>query len=227
MAEKTKKSKASATRNGSAATGGEGDPVIIKKYANRRLYDTRSSRYVTLEDLAEMVRDGDDFMVLDAKTGEDLTRPVLTQIIFEAEAKGANMLPTGFLRHVIKFYGDSLQSLLPDYLEHTMAAFSGNQTKLREQLTPVGSMFGLQQWEDIGRRNMELFERAAEIFSPFGAGLGAGDSQQPPAAGDRASDQGDEGAPTGDRDEQLDALKAQLDTLQAQLNTLTRGGGKS
>ena len=150
---------AAKTKRGKAGTKDSSGPFVIKKYANRRLYDTRASRYVTLDNLAEMVRDGEEFKVVDAKTGEDLTHSVLTQIIFEAEAKGANMLPTNFLRHVIGFYGDSLQSLLPEYLEHTMAAFSSNQDQLREQMSGMGNLFGLQQWEEIGRRNMAMFGR--------------------------------------------------------------------
>ncbi|MCZ6605562.1 MAG: polyhydroxyalkanoate synthesis repressor PhaR [Alphaproteobacteria bacterium] len=208
---------------GKARNAGEPETIIIKKYANRRLYDTRASRYVTLENLAEMVRAGDAFEVVDAKTGEDLTRQVLAQIIFDAEAKGANMLPTNFLRHIIEFYGDSLQSLLPEYLDHTMAAFSGNQSKLRDQMGQTGSMLGMQQWEEIGRRNMEIFERAAEMFSPFATGPGSTsslDEAEEPASGSKDD--------PADRDgEQLDALKSQLDALQRQLDGLTRGRNDS
>ena len=112
------------------------DPVVIKKYANRRLYNTGTSTYVTLEDLAEMVKKGEDFTVQDAKTGEDITHPVLTQIIFELENKeGQNMLPIPFLRQLISFYGDQMQTLLPTYLESSLSTFTLNQDKLREQMT--------------------------------------------------------------------------------------------
>lgn len=221
MAAKSDKSSKSTGRK--AGAQGKSETRIIKKYANRRLYDTRLSQYVTLDDLAEMVRDGEDLQVVDAKTGEDLTRSVLAQIIFEAEAKGANMLPTNFLRDIIGFYGDRLETVLPDYLEHTMAAFSSHQDQLRDQVKSMGTVFGIQQWEDIGERNMAMFERAAEMFSPFGSRPAGAEAR---GASDRRSPEqtDDEAAEAPRQNEQLDALKSQLDALQRQLDGLTGDG---
>ncbi len=143
------------------------EPVTIKKYANRRLYNTGTSTYVTLEDLAVMVKDGEDFVVFDAKTGEDITRSVLTQIIFEQENKGQNLLPITFLRQVIRFYGDSMQTLLPRYLEVSIDSFTKEQEKFREQMTKSFSTGGFNMLEDQVRRNMEMFERAFSMFLPF------------------------------------------------------------
>ncbi len=216
MAEKSKTSrktgKSTSAEGGGAQSGDE--KIVIKKYANRRLYDTRASCYVTLDNLASMVRDDEDFIVVDAKTGEDLTRSVLAQIIFEAEAKGANMLPTNFLRHVIGFYGDSLQSMLPDYLEHSMAAFSNHQNQLRDQMKNMGSALGMSQYEEIGRRNMAMFEQAAEMFSPFGPGFGGGASKE-----NEDDAPAEQAAPADDK--KFDALKSQLDALQRQLDGLS------
>jgi len=143
-------------------------PVTIKKYANRRLYNTGTSTYVTLEDLATMVKAGDDFLVHDAKTGEDITRQVLAQIIFEQENKeGQSLLPITFLRQLIRFYGDSMQMLVPRYLEVSIDSLTREQQKFRDQLAQAfgGSPFGAL--EDQVRRNMEMFERAFAMFTPF------------------------------------------------------------
>lgn len=137
-------------------------PIVVKKYANRRLYDTGRSSYVTLEDLCAMVKEGLDFVVYDAKTGEDLTRQVLTQIIVDQESKGENLLPISFLRQLIGFYGDSMQSLLPNYLEQTLETFSKNQEQLRE-------MFPVSAFEEISRQNMAMFENAMKAWTPFSA----------------------------------------------------------
>ncbi|MDO9707826.1 polyhydroxyalkanoate synthesis repressor PhaR [Paracraurococcus lichenis] len=146
-------------------------PVVVKKYANRRLYNTESSSYVTLEDLAAMVRQGRDFVVFDAKSGEDITRSVLTQIIVEEEAKGRNLLPESFLRHLIGFYGDSLQSVLPRYLEHAMAGFARQQEQMRRSMeqamggfNPFGALPG---FEEMSKQNMAMLERAMSLFAPF------------------------------------------------------------
>src|ERR671929_1405458 len=145
------------------------EPITIKKYANRRLYNTGTSTYVTLEDLAAMVKKGEDFAVYDAKTGEDITRSVLTQIIFEQENKeGAqNLLPINFLRQLIRFYGDSMQMLVPRYLEVSMQSLTREQEKFRQQMTQAfgGGPFGAL--EEQVRRNMEMFERAFAMFTPF------------------------------------------------------------
>ena len=156
-------------------------PIMIKKYANRRLYNTGSSTYVTLEDLATMVKAGEEFVVQDAKSGEDITRSVLAQIIFDQEAKeGQNLLPIAFLRQLIKFYGDSMQAMVPSYLEHSMNSFAAEQEKMREQMTKaLGGIGGmgmgnLGPMEDQVRRNMEMFQKAMSMFMPFG-GAGAAD----------------------------------------------------
>src|SRR5579885_3274881 len=148
------------------------EPVVIKKYANRRLYNTGTSTYVTLEDLAEMVKSGEDFTVFDAKTGEDITRSVLTQIIFEQENKGQNLLPITFLRQLIRFYGDSIQNLIPTYLDFSINSLVREQEKLRGQMmgafgqTPFGPA-ALDAINEQVRRNTEIFEQAMRMFLPF------------------------------------------------------------
>ena len=143
-------------------------PVVVKKYANRRLYNTESSSYITLENLAEMVRQGRDFVVYDAKTGDDITRSVLTQIIVEEEGKGQNLLPTAFLRQLIGLYGGSMQGLLPKYLEDAMAAFSQQQEQVRNTMQrTMGNLFPFGNMEEVGRQNMAMMERAFSLFSPF------------------------------------------------------------
>ena len=142
--------------------------VVIKKYANRRLYNTEASSYVTLEDLAGMVREGRDFVVYDAKSGDDITRSVLTQIIVEEEAKGRNLLPIPFLRQLIGFYGDSLQSLVPRYLEFAMGSFSRQQEQMRVSVEQtMGSFNPLARLEEMSKQNMAMMERAMSLFSPF------------------------------------------------------------
>src|SRR5712691_5956712 len=151
------------------------EPIVIKKYANRRLYNTGTSTYVTLEDLAGMVKNGEDFIVYDAKTGEDITRSVLTQIIFEQENKeGQNLLPITFLRQLIRFYGDSMQMLVPRYLEVSIDNFAREQGKFRDQMAQAFGVRGLGPLEDMVRRNMEMFERAFSMFAPFARREGAG-----------------------------------------------------
>ena len=196
-------------------TEAEKKPITIKKYANRRLYNTATSSYVTLDHLAQMVKDGTDFVVHDAKTGEDITRSVLTHIIVEEESKGGqNLLPIGFLRHLISFYGDSLQALVPRYLEYSMYSFARNQEQMRQYMrdTLDGFMpFG--QFEEMGKQNMALFESAMKMFTPFYA-----------AAVERGNgrDKGEEVKPAGDPD--LDELKDRLNQMQRQLDQLTRNG---
>lgn len=153
------------------------EPVVIKKYANRRLYNTGTSTYVTLEDLADMVKKGEDFTVQDAKTGDDITHPVLTQIIFELENKdGQNMLPISFLRQLISFYGDQMQMVVPSFLEQSMIAFAKEQERFREQMKsamgkgPMEMMkmaTPMKAIEEQTRRNIELFQNAMRMFTPF------------------------------------------------------------
>jgi len=143
-------------------------PVAIKKYANRRLYNTGTSTYVTLEDLASMVKKGEDFVVYDAKTSEEITRSVLAQIIFEQENKeGQNLLPITFLRQLIRFYGDSMQMLVPRYLEVSIDSLTREQSKFRDQLAQAFGSGPFGALEDQVRRNMEMFERAFAMFAPF------------------------------------------------------------
>jgi len=194
----------------------ETDAVVIKKYANRRLYNTATSSYVTLDHLAQMVKDGVDFAVYDAKTGEDITRSVLTQIIVEEEAKGANLLPINFLRKLIGFYGDSLQGFVPRYLEMSMENFTRNQEQMRDAMAKTfGQMFpfaGAEQskaMEDVVKKNMAMFQRAMEMFYP-----GAGTRNGGAAATSR-----DE---TSDDDRDLDELRRELNALKQQLDTLVK-----
>jgi polyhydroxyalkanoate synthesis repressor PhaR len=143
-------------------------PVVVKKYANRRLYNTESSSYITLDNLAEMVRQGRDFVVYDAKTGDDITRGVLTQIIVEEEGKGHNLLPTEFLRQLIGFYGGSMQGLVPKYLEHALSSFAQHQEQMRTAMQKtMGSLFPFGNMEEVSRQNIAMMERAFSMFTPF------------------------------------------------------------
>ena len=155
------------------------EPVIIKKYANRRLYNTQTSSYVTLDHLAGMVKDGTEFEVQDARTGEDITRSVLTQIIFEEEAKGQNLLPIKFLRQLIRFYGDSLQAFVPGYLDMSMESFTKNQGAMRDRIAEAMGG-GNQMIENLTRQNLAMFERAMQMFSPFGVASQARKPEQAP-----------------------------------------------
>jgi polyhydroxyalkanoate synthesis repressor PhaR len=191
----------------------EKEPVTIKKYANRRLYNTGTSTYVTLEDLAVMVKNGEDFVVFDAKSGEDITRSVLAQIIFEQENKeGQSLLPIAFLRQLIRFYGDSMQMMVPRFLEQSMSSLTNQQGKFREQITQAfGSVGGFGPMEDQVRRNMEMFEKTFAMFAPpFVRGA-------KPAEGETADKpQGSAQGSTGEMDE----LKRQLDEMQKRLDKL-------
>jgi polyhydroxyalkanoate synthesis repressor PhaR len=181
------------------------EPITIKKYANRRLYNTGTSTYVTLEDLAAMVKTGEDFVVYDAKTGEDITRSVLAQIIFEQENKeGQSLLPITFLRQLIRFYGDSMQMLVPRFLEQSIESLSKEQGKFREQITQAFGVGTFGPLEDQVRRNMEMFEKTFAMFAPFARG------QTKPA--DKTSGSSE-----------MDDLKRQLDEMQRRLDKL---GGK-
>src|SRR6476646_8429812 len=151
-----------------ADAGPKSAPVVIKKYANRRLYNTSTSSYVTLEHLSEMVKDKTDFVVYDAKTGEEITRSVLTQIIFEEESKGGQtLLPIPFLRQLISFYGDSLQGVVPQYLEMSMATFARNQEQMRSYLQNAFGFNPFHQFEAMGKQNMAMFENDMRMFNPF------------------------------------------------------------
>ena len=182
-------------------------PVVVKKYANRRLYNTEASSYVTLDHLAQMVKDGREFVVYDAKTGEDITRQVLTQIIVEEEGKGRNLLPIGFLRQLISFYGDSLQALVPRYLEHSMGLFARQQEEMRKAMQTTMEGFFPFSLEEVGKQNVAMMERAFSLFAPFYRSAG-----QPAAA-----------APsTGSSDElrELERLRGELAALKRELEAL-------
>ena len=185
-------------------------PVIVKKYANRRLYNTESSSYITLDNLADMVRKDRDFVVYDAKSGEDITRSVLTQIIVEEESKGLAMLPTNFLRQLIGFYGDNVQSVVPRYLEQAMSSFARQQETMRETVQKTLSPFLPPGVEDLGRKNMEMMGRAMTMFTPFyreGEGKREGDATSDPDA-------------VQEYQEEILSLRAEVERLQQQLAQL-------
>ena len=184
--------------------------IVIKKYANRRLYNTGTSTYVTLDDLAVMVKKGEDFTVQDAKSGDDITHSVLTQIIFEQESKTGNtLLPISFLRQLIGFYGDQMQMVVPSFLEHSMKSFTEQQVQMREQIsrafgeTPIAKNFSLpiQIVEEQVRRNTDMFQQAMQMFSPF---------MQPPLKESRKPAEASD----------IDELKQQMKALQAKLDSL-------
>ena len=185
-------------------------PVVVKKYANRRLYNTATSSYVTLDDLAKLIKEGGDFTAQDAKSGEDITRSVLTQIIVEQEQKGQNLLPTSFLRQLISFYGDSMQVLVPGYLEQAMIAFARNQEQMRKNLQATFGIFPFGQFEEMGKQNIALFEHALKMLaSPYGR------EEKPAAAVPEAEQKAGE-------DPRLKRLEAQIDALKRQLEALER-----
>ncbi|MGN6424915.1 MAG: polyhydroxyalkanoate synthesis repressor PhaR [Asticcacaulis sp.] len=200
------------------AKRGDGERVIIKKYANRRLYNTATSSYVTLDNLSDMVREGVDFVVFDAKSGDDITRSVLAQIIFEEESRGQNLLPIQFLRQLISFYGDSMQNLLPTYLEMSLDGFAKQQERFRSQFQQAfGGTPGLGFFDEQVAQNLAMFDRAMRMFSPFsfannGANMGANMGAAPSAAApepDAARDSDE----VRDLREQMAAMKAQIDKL--------------
>ncbi len=200
-------------------------PVTIKKYANRRLYNTATSSYVTLDHLCQMVKDGVEFVVVDAKSGDDITRSVLTQIIVEEEGKGDNLLPISFLRQVISFYGDNMQRmLLPSYLEHSMKMFSENQERMQSYVQDamggmggvggVGGMFPFSSLEEMGKQNMAIFEQAMKMFSPMGNSPGSATGAEQP---DTASPE---------EDDTVADLQEKLNALQQQLNSMAKKSGQ-
>ena len=192
----------------------DGKPVIVKKYANRRLYNTATSSYVTLDDLARMIKEGGDFVAYDARTGEDLTRSVLTQIIVEQEQKGQNLLPISFLRQLISLYGDSMQFLVPGYLEQAMFAFAQNQEQIRKNLQATFGIFPFGQFEEMGKQNMALFERTLRMLAPYSP-------EEKPSSADTGPSR------TNDEDPRLKRLEAQIDALTKQLKAMGRGRGES
>ncbi|MEC8462165.1 MAG: polyhydroxyalkanoate synthesis repressor PhaR [Pseudomonadota bacterium] len=201
-----------------ASNAGKDAPgiITIKKYANRRLYNTAASSYVTLDDLATMVRDGIEFLVYDAKTNEDITRAVLTQIIVEQEAKGNNLLPTGFLRQLISFYGDNLQGVVPQYLDMTMQSFARNQEQMRNYMENTFSgLYPFSSFEEVGRKNLEMFEQAMDMMKPNNQQEHGAEVQETENSVDNR------GAEPAYAAVELDAIKAQLNAMKKQLETLS------
>ena len=198
-------------------TDQENRPVIIKKYANRRLYNTDTSTYVTLEDLAEMVRSERDFVVYDAKTGEDLTHSVLTQIIVEQESRGTNLLPIGFLRQLIRFYGDSMQRLVPSYLEFSLDSLTRQQEQYRRRFAHTFGTAAFEAMQEQVRKNFATFERALGLFSPFtGTGPSESKNDRQLAAPKEPS------AETPRSDDEIANLKAELTAMKERLDELSR-----
>jgi polyhydroxyalkanoate synthesis repressor PhaR len=187
-------------------------PAVVKKYANRRLYNTATSSYVTLDELSKMVRAGHHFVVYDAKSGEDLTRSILTQIILEEDSKGRNLLPINFLRQLIGYYDDSLRAFLPRYLELSMENFARNQEQIRRYIEgTLGRFFPMGPFEDMARQNMAMLQRAAHMFNPLPGG----------------SENGELGAPTSPAAEvdantsnQIKELNEKIEDLQKQISEL-------
>ena len=197
------------TRNG----GANGDPVVIKKYANRRLYNTSTSAYVTLDDLAKMVREGTDFVVFDAKTNEELTRQILTQIIFEEESRGQALLPVQFLRQLIGFYGGHMEGVLPSYLEMSLENFSRQQESFRDQMTkafgatPAAGLMSGGIMEAAVKQNMAMFQNAMKMFQPMAYGKAEGEAPAAPAAATPA-------------DATLELMRQQMDEMRAQIERI-------
>lgn len=190
------------------------EPTTIKKYANRRLYNTGTSTYVTLEDLAVMVKKEEDFVVVDAKTGVDITRSVLTQIIFDEENKGTNLLPISFLRQLIRFYGDQMEAIVPSFLDASISSLTRDQDKLREQMSSFG-VPGFEIVEEHTRRNMEMFEQALKMFNPFGLPtiVPGGSSGSAPSSAEPSA-----AAPSND---DLTTLKDQIAEMQRKVEALS------
>jgi polyhydroxyalkanoate synthesis repressor PhaR len=198
----------------SEAPAAQEPPVVVKKYANRRLYNTESSSYITLDTLAEMVRGGRDFVVYDAKSGEDITRGVLTQIIVEEEGKGRALLPTSFLRQLIAFYGDSMQNLVPRYLEQAMASFARQQQEIRKAMQQtMGNLFPFNM-EEMGRQ----MERAMTLFSPFYRPPGSAPAEEATPADVQAVDRAEE---------EIASLRAEVASLRRQLADARAQRGKA
>ena len=190
--------------NGAEPAAGP-SPVVVKKYANRRLYNTESSSYITLDTLADMVRLGRDFVVYDARSGDDITRGVLTQIIVEEESKGRAMLPTGFLRQLISFYGDSVQAVVPRYLEQAMTSFARQQEQVRVAVQQTLAPFLPFGIEEVSRQNLAMMERALSLFTPA--------KRDPETTADSQSAPETEAGPAAE----LEALRVEVVTLRRQL----------
>ena len=202
-------------------TDQESRPVIIKKYANRRLYNTDTSTYVTLEDLAEMVRAQRDFVVYDAKSGEDLTHAVLTQIIVEQESRGTNLLPIGFLRQLIRFYGDSMQRLVPSYLEFSLDSLTRQQEQYRRRFAHTFGTAAFDAMQEQVRKNFATFERALGLFSPFSTS-GSGEEKNDHPGSDQPRADGGAALSAKPNEEEIATLKAELSAMQERLDQISR-----
>jgi polyhydroxyalkanoate synthesis repressor PhaR len=202
---------------GEAASATTANAVVIKKYANRRLYNTATSTYVTLDDLSDMVKKGTDFVVYDAKSGEEITRSDLTQIIFEEESKGQNLLPIKFLRQLIHFYGDSMQAFVPGYLEMSLESLTKEQDKLRSQMAEIWGADPFKAMQEQTERNMVMFHDAMRMFNPFTAAM-AGQQQVKPQEPAKPREQ----QASGGKDD-LQALKDQLSAMQRKIDAIAGG----
>jgi len=211
----------------SETQSGAPGPIIIKKYANRRLYNTQTSSYVTLDHLCEMVKEGVEFEVHDARTGEDITRQVLAQIIFDEENKGQHLLPIQFLRQLIRFYGDSLQSFVPSYLEMSMESFTKSQQEMREKFADaLGGKLGYKDFEQMTRQNIQMFERAMKMFTPFGGISGWGGDKDAPnpfaAFGGMSAKPTASSPPSPPREDEIRELKDQIAAMRQQIADLAQ-----
>jgi polyhydroxyalkanoate synthesis repressor PhaR len=217
-----KKGDKTANRRGQAVNEAKApgrEPIVIKKYANRRLYNTATSSYVTLEDLSHMVREGTDFTVCDAKTGEDITRTVLTQIIFEEEGKGTTLLPINFLRQLIRFYGDSMQAVVPSFLEFSLDSLMHDQDKMRKQILDTFSAEPFQMLEGLTKRNVTMFQNAMATFNPF-AVAGEMSRREPDSARPGGTSPEAPKAREGASQADLETLRDQLAAMQSRLEEL-------
>ena len=197
--------------------GKAGGKVTIMMYANRRLYDSESSAYITLDRLSEMVREGREFEVVDAKTGEDITRQVLTQIIVEEEGKGQNLLPISFMRKLIGFYGGNMQWALPTYLDQSMQSFSRNQEQMRDYFQKtMGGIFPFDAFSNMGKQNLAMMEQAMKMFAPFGGQPGEAEAAPAAPSGESAAKPSTE----------INDLRRRLDELEREISGIGKGGPK-
>ena len=194
----------------------DNDPVIIKKYANRRLYNTDTSSYVTLDDLAEMVRAERDFSVHDAKSGEDLTHSVLTQIIVEQESRGQNLLPVNFLRQLIRFYGNNIERLVPSYLEFSLDALTREQERYRKQFADTFAPPSFDMMQEQARQNFAMFERALGMFNPYGKSDGS------PEGESKNDNEPKKADGTEKKSAEIESLKAELAAMQDKLEKISK-----
>ncbi len=199
------------------------EPVVIKKYANRRLYNTETSSYVTLEDLAEMVRAERDFLVHDAKSGEELTHAVLTQIIVEEESKGQKLLPVGFLRQLIRFYGDSIEQLVPSYLEFSLDSLTRDQDRYREKFAGAFGESSMEAMREQAKQNFAMFEQALGMFTPYSAmGMNDTENREAMSKNDNTPEAGRGARSSKENTSEIETLKAELTAMQDKLDQISK-----